>query len=82
VQRVAVCCSVLQCVAVCCSVTIHSFVYSETYSYIQWDSKSALGGLMECSVLRCVAVCCSVLQCCNAFIRIYRGTYSYIQLDS
>jgi len=49
--RVAVCCSVLQCVAVCCSVS-------------QCVAKCVLrrwGMCACCSVLQCVAVCCSVL---------------------
>jgi len=46
--RVAVCCSVLQCVAVCCSVLQCVAVYCSVLQCI-------------CSVLQCVAVCCSVL---------------------
>jgi len=51
--RVAVCCSVLQCVAVCCSVLQCVAVCC---SVLQCDA-------VCCSVLQCVAVCCSVLQC-------------------
>jgi len=53
-QRVAVCCSVLQCVAMLyfsaiqCEEDIHSTLFVT---------------LVCCSVLQCVAVCCSVLQC-------------------
>jgi len=46
--RVAICCSVLQCVAMCCSVFCCN-VLQHIAAY--------------CSVLQCVAVCCSVLQC-------------------
>jgi len=47
-QCIAVRCSALQCVAVCCSVRL------------KWHSNVKL---TCCSVLQCVAVCCSVLQC-------------------
>ena len=49
--RVAVWCSVAQCVAVCCSV-LQCYGSLENARVAVW-----------CSVLQCVAVCCSVLQC-------------------
>ena len=65
-QRVAVCCSVLQCVALfirspnghivagtCASVVLSQFV------------------IVFCSVLQSVAVCCSVLQCAAACCSVY-----------
>jgi len=54
-QRVAVCCSVLQCVAVCRSVL--------TPAGIGNVRGELLNDAVCCSVLQCVAVCCSVLQC-------------------
>ena len=50
-QRIAVCCSVLQCVAVRCSECVVWMCASERLTFLQ------------VSVLQCVAVCCSVLQC-------------------
>ena len=50
---VAVCHSVLQCVAVCCSVLQCVAV---CFSVLQCVA-------VCCSVLQCVAVCCSMLQC-------------------
>jgi len=47
-MRVAVCCSVLQCVAECCSVCVA----------VSW-----LGIRIKAVNSGCVAVCCSVLQC-------------------
>jgi len=63
ITRVAVRCSVLQCVAVCCSVTVSSrTVVCISMSHVE----------MCCSALQCVAVCCSVLQCdalwCNVTV--------------
>jgi len=58
-QRVAACCSVLQCVAVCCSSTYsreRELTFGECCSVLQCVA-------VCCSVLQCVAVCCSVLQC-------------------
>jgi len=52
-QRVAACCSVLQCIAVYCSVLQCIAVYCSVLQYVA----------ACCSVLQCVAVCCSVLQC-------------------
>ena len=49
-QRVAVCCSVLQCVAVCCSELQREMHTSE------------LSACVHIHMLQCVAVCCSVLQ--------------------
>jgi len=51
-QRVAVCCSVLQCVAVCHSV---SQCVAVSCSELQWVA-------VCCNVLQCVALCCIVLQ--------------------
>jgi len=51
VTRVAVCCSVLQCVAVCCSVL-------QCVAVCYMRSKTRLWQ----RVLQCVAVCCSVLH--------------------
>jgi len=52
-QRVATCCSVLQCVAVFRSVLM-----------VRWLVLAGEGNVAVCcSVLQCVAVCCSVLQC-------------------
>jgi len=62
-QCVVVCCSVLQCVAVCCSVLQCVSVCCSVLRILH------LAGLFRkwcCSVLhvlQCVAVCCSVLQC-------------------
>ena len=50
VLRVAVCCSVLQCVAV-------TFTHDITTRYL------LLQRVAVCCVLQCVAVCCRVLQC-------------------
>jgi len=52
-MRVAVCCSVLQCVAVCCSVLQYVAVCCNVVQCVA----------VCCSVLQCVAVFCSVLQC-------------------
>jgi len=52
-QRVAVCCSALQCVAVCCSV-------------LQWVAVCKIVlqcAAVGCRVLQCVAVCYNALQC-------------------
>jgi len=51
-QRVAACCSVLQCVAV---------LEADTGSNLLIHGVSILQ--VCCSVLQCVAACCSVLQC-------------------
>ena len=53
VQKLHVCCSVLQCVAVCCSVLQ---CVAKCCSVLQCVA-------MRCSVLQFVAVCCSLLQC-------------------
>jgi len=50
-QRVAVCCSVLECVVVC-------FAEYEGVSVYEHADLSSL-----CSVLQCVVVWCSVSQC-------------------
>jgi len=59
VQCVAVCCSVLQCVAVCCSVSRVAALLHSSYALLVPYVFVAVC----CSVLQCVAVCCSVLQC-------------------
>jgi len=46
-QRVAACCSVLQCVAVCCRIATVMFLYGEAVSMLQY--------LHSCSVLLFVA---------------------------
>ena len=52
-QRVAVCCSALQCVAVFRSVLM-----------VGWLVLAGEGNVAVCcGVLQCVAVCCRVLQC-------------------
>jgi len=48
-QRVAVCCSMLQCV----ELVIHDDTHYAFY----------IAFCVSCSMLQCVAVCCSVLQC-------------------
>jgi len=50
--RLAVCCSVLQCVVV---------VYCSVLLQGEYVSPEAVGGAV--GVLQCVAVCCSVVQC-------------------
>ena len=70
--RVAVCCSVLQCVAVCYSVLQCvvmrcdvSFSHPAAFCVCRTSSLTVvrLCVLQCCSVLQCVAVCCRVLQC-------------------
>jgi len=60
-QRVAVCCSVVQTIAVCCSVL----------QCIAVRCSESQCAAVCCSVMQGVAVCCSVLQCvaacCSAF---------------
>jgi len=62
-QRVAVCCSVLQCAAVCRSVV---------QCVAACCTLSIPPPAVCCSVLQCVAVCCSVVQyvaaCCSLSI--------------
>jgi len=54
-QRVAVCCSVLQCV---------TDVETESVRHVYQPMEGVLQCVaVFCSVLQCVAVCCSVLQC-------------------
>ena len=53
-QRVAVCCSVLQCVAVCCKRLKGANWSNVVRKNSIYGDEDALG----CSVLRCVAVCC------------------------
>jgi len=65
--RVAVCCSVLQCVAVCCSVLQRVAVCLRMcLCFFTW----CLCGLFVC-VLQCVAVCCSVLHCVCACVYVF-----------
>jgi len=59
VQRVAVCCSVLQCVAACCSVLQRVAVFCSVLQCVA----------VCCSTLQCVAVCYSALQCVAACCR-------------
>ena len=59
-QRVAVCCSVLQCVAVCCSV-----LQCEENVSVRCVLCGVSVLILATSDARCcVSVCCSVLQCC------------------
>jgi len=59
-QRVAVCCSVLQCVAVCCSalLKIRNRLLRRSTPH-----QNILCSTVWCNVLQCVAESCSVLQC-------------------
>jgi len=65
-QRVARCCSVLQCVTVCCSVRCCSLLQRAAVCIrirtAKRPSRFAAEVERPC-VLQCVAVCCSVLQC-------------------
>ena len=63
-QRVVVCCSVLQCVEVCCSVLQRVVV---CYSLLQCVA-------VCCSVLQYVTACCSVLQSVAGYTYIHRNT--------
>ena len=72
VARVAVCCSVLQCVAVYCSVLQCVAVYltGQMEDLCAWLACvcSACCSVLQCiavcrSVSQCVAVCCNVLLC-------------------
>jgi len=69
-MRVAVCCSVLQCVAVCCSVLQCVAINVQCAEY----RDNAMGRYACCSVLQRVAACCSVLQrvtaCCSVLQRV------------
>ena len=81
IERVAVCCGVLQCIAVCCSmlqcVTLCCSVLRCVAVFLigLLPLQVEVGYQVErvavcCSVLQCVAVCCSVLQavvavCCS-----------------
>jgi hypothetical protein len=63
--RVAVCCSVLQCVAVCCSVLQRVVVYrTKNLPTVKHHMAEGRQGarLIGAVVLQCVAVCCSALQ--------------------
>ena len=76
VQRVAVCCSVLQCDAACCSVLHLSNKMKEKFVLVpaaqvktrRYIQRRGLCVAACCRVLQCVAVFCSVLQsvaaCC------------------
>jgi len=71
-MRVAVCCSVFQCVAVCCSVLQCVAVRADVVLRLGGDEYTRHGvhtGKMYacCSALQCVAVCCSMLQCVAVF---------------
>ena len=61
--RVAVCCSVLQCVAVCCSVLQCVTVCCSVLQCVAVCCSVLQCVTVCCSVLQCVAVCCSVVQC-------------------
>jgi len=59
-QRVAVCCSVLQCGAVCCSIRNHN---DKDTDQVEEVGPSVLQCVAMCgNVLQCVAVCCSLVQ--------------------
>jgi len=62
-QRVAVCCSGLQCVTVGCSVFSTLQCVAATTERLVLASQSANGVAVCCSVLQLGAVRCSVLQC-------------------
>jgi len=62
-QCVAVCCSVLQCVAVCCSVVQYVAVCCSVLQCVAVCCSVSQRVAVCCSVLQCAAVCCSVLQC-------------------
>jgi len=80
-QRVAACCSVLQCVAVgvvvCVAVCIAVCV-AVCCSCSLCPRRGALAALQCvaacCSVLQHVAVCCSVLQCVAVFVAVLLAT--------
>jgi len=57
--RVAVCCSVLQCVAVCSKVLLNHYPPTNRACFCHLY-KVTLRVAVCCSVLQCVAVCCSV----------------------
>jgi len=67
VQRVVVCCSVLQCVAVSCCSVLQCCIECDAlckYVYIYSGTNGVESVTM---LLQCVAVCwCSVLQCVGA----------------
>ena len=83
-QRVAVCCSVLQCGAVCCSVShyiilcctvLHCVAVRHTHLSNKYNCRH-LSDEMRCMcVAVCcmyVAVCCSVLQCVAVSCSVWR----------
>ena len=66
-QRVTVCCSVLQCVAVCCSGDVFAILYIQSRddiynNFFSQDSFRKQVALC-CSVLQRFAACCRVVQC-------------------
>jgi len=73
VSRVAVCCSVLQCVAVCCSVLQWAYTHTHTHTHVyivlpaaiiartRYFSRAAPYSITCCNVFLCVAVCCKCL---------------------
>ena len=61
-QRVAVCCSVLQCFVVCCSVMQCLAVWCRVLQCVAACCSAMQRVAVCCSVLQCVAVWCSVLQ--------------------
>ena len=74
--RVAVCCSVLQCVVVSCSI-----LYCVAVCCIQLQCAAACShddcvcvcGIESecCSVLQCVAACCSVMPCVSVCFSLF-----------
>ena len=66
-QRVVVCCSVLQCVAVCCHSRVWVMRYWRVASYQVTThtvmSRFLLALICGCCRVQYMAVCCSVLQC-------------------
>ena len=69
-QRIAVCCSLLQCVAVSHDVAM-CMRYLSCINY--GGGRQGIISVLECvevccSVLQCAAVCCSVLQCLMTWV--------------
>ena len=61
-QRVRVCCSVLQCVVVCCRVLHCVAVCDQPYVHTCVEQPLACQLPLNGFMLQCVAVCCSMLQ--------------------
>jgi len=62
-QRVAVCCSVLQCVSTSTSVVTAYYSWLRKGTMNQVSVKPLQCVAVSCSMLQCVAVCCSMLHC-------------------